>query len=195
MYFTIKRLFDIAFALSVLCLTSPILIIAMVLLRLETRGPIFFYQKRLGLNRKEFGILKLRTMTHRDRKIHEKIVPNHPEVTKVGWYLRRYKIDELPQFINVLMSDMSIVGPRPCVNGIEHLYNEDTASRFLVKPGVTSLAGVSGSIYLTWPEKWHYDKFYVENANFGLDIRIIVKTIAVVFLGEGRFLKAPGKSN
>ena len=123
-----------------------------------------------------------------------KVFKDNPEVTKVGYYLRRFKIDELPQFINVLLGTMTIVGPRPCLTNIEHLYNEDTKYRFQVKPGVTSLAGVRGSIYLSWPEKWHYDRVYVEKANLLLDIKIIIKTVLVVFLGEKKFLKVPIKS-
>ena len=193
MYIFFKRLFDIIFSLFILLLVSPILILSFILIKVESKGPIFFFQERLGLNKEVFNVFKLRTMTNKKREIHQKIVAGNPEVTKVGYYLRRFKIDELPQFINVLIGNMTIVGPRPCLKNIEHLYNEDTVYRFKVKPGVTSLAGVRGSIYLTWPEKWHYDRLYVENASFFFDIKIIVKTVLVVFIGEQKFLKPPTK--
>jgi lipopolysaccharide/colanic/teichoic acid biosynthesis glycosyltransferase len=194
MYIILKRLFDIFFSLFILFLTLPILLLSLILIKLESKGPVFFFQERLGLNGDVFHVFKLRTMTHIKRDFHEKILAGNIEVTKVGYYLRRFKVDELPQFINVLIGNMSIVGPRPCLKNIEHLYNQDTHYRFKVKPGVTSLAGVRGSIYLTWPEKWTYDKIYVENANFILDLRIIVKTILVVFIGEKKFLKVPTKN-
>lgn len=194
MYIFLKRLFDVLFSLVILFLISPILVLSMILIKLESKGPVFFFQERLGINGEVFKVFKLRTMTHKKRDVHQKIVAGNPEVTMVGYYLRRFKVDELPQFINVLIGNMSIVGPRPCLKNIEHLFNEDTFYRFKVKPGVTSLAGVRGSIYLTWPEKWYYDKIYVENANFLLDMRIIIKTILVVFIGEKKFLKVPTKN-
>lgn len=193
MFYFFKRIFDLVFSSIVLLLVSPILIVSIILIKVTSKGPIFFFQERLGLDKKVFKVYKLRTMTHKNRDVHQKIVAGNPEVTKVGHYLRRFKVDELPQFINVFIGDMTIVGPRPCLTNIDHLFNEDTPYRFKVKPGVTSLAGVRGSIYLTWPEKWYYDKVYVENANFLLDMRIIIKTILVVFIGEKKFLKVPTK--
>lgn len=194
MYSFFKRIFDLLFAISVLVIVGPVLLISIILLKLESKGPAFFFQDRLGLNGKVFKVFKLRTMTHKKREVHQQILKDNPEVTKVGYYLRRFKIDELPQFINVLLGTMSIVGPRPCLTNIEHLYTEDTKFRFLVKPGVTSLAGVRGSIYLSWPDKWYYDKLYVQNASLFLDLKIIVKTVLVVFVGEKKFLKLPSKN-
>lgn len=186
-----KRLFDILFSLTVLIMVSPILVIAIILVYITSKGPVFFFQERLGLHEKIFKVFKLRTMTHKVRKTHIQIFEGNPEVTKVGFYLRKYKIDELPQFFNVLMGDMSIVGPRPCLTNVQHLYDENTKFRFLVKPGVTSLAGVKGSIYLTWPQKWYYDKLYIENQSIIFDLKIIMKTVLVVLMGEKKFLKTP----
>jgi len=191
MYDFVKRIFDLFFSIIILLIISPVLIISITLLKYESKGPVFFFQDRLGLYGVVFKVFKLRTMTHKNRKVHKQVFKNDPEVTKVGYYLRRYKIDELPQFINVLMGSMAVVGPRPCLTNIEHLYNQDTKFRFKVKPGVTSLAGVRGSIYLSWPEKWHYDKIYAENANLLLDLKIIIKTVLVVLIGEKQFLKIP----
>src|SRR5690606_22776707 len=103
------------------------------------------------------------------------VFKNNPNITRVGYYLRRFKIDELPQIINVIKGDMSVVGPRPCLSTIQDKFDENTHYRFQLKPGLTSIAGVSGSIYLSWPEKWLYDKNYVENISFLLDLKIILK--------------------
>lgn len=184
-----KRLFDIMFAVTLLAvLIVPFLIVAF-LIKLESKGPIFFFQERLGLNRRKFNVFKFRTMTHKSREIQQ-VYKNDPEITKIGEILRRFKIDELPQIINVLNGDMSIVGPRPCVEIVVNKHNL-CDERFLDKPGLTSLAGVSGSIYLTWKEKDYYDKFYHYNKSFLFDIRIIILTLLVVLFGEQRFLKKP----
>jgi len=193
MYLVFKRAFDILFALVILCITSPIVIIAMILIKIESKGPIFFLQERLGYKKQIYNIIKLRTMTHKKRDVHIQVFKGNSEVTKVGAFLRRTKIDELPQFINVLVGDMSVVGPRPCLPTITNLYDHNTEYRFDVKPGITSLAGVKGSIYLTWPEKWLYDRIYVEKKSFLLDVKIIYTTILVVLMGEKKFLTKPNE--
>lgn len=191
MFKLVKRLFDILFSTLVLVMVMPVLLLGIVLVYTTSKGPIFFFQERLGLNEKVFKVFKLRTMTHKIRKTHVQVYEGNPEVTRVGYYLRKYKVDELPQFINVLIGDMSVVGPRPCLPNIQHLYDENTKIRFKVKPGITSLTGVKGSIYLTWPQKWYYDKVYVEKQSLWFDIKIIFKTIFVVLMGEKRFLEVP----
>lgn len=191
MFKLVKRLFDILFSTLVLVMVMPVLLLGIVLVYTTSKGPIFFFQERLGLNEKVFKVFKLRTMTHKIRKTHVQVYEGNPEVTRVGYYLRKYKVDELPQFINVLIGDMSVVGPRPCLPNIQHLYDENTKIRFKVKPGITSLTGVKGSIYLTWPQKWYYDKVYVEKQSLWFDIKIILKTIFVVLMGEKRFLEVP----
>jgi len=191
MFKLVKRLFDILFSTLVLVMVMPVLLLGIVLVYTTSKGPIFFFQERLGLNEKVFKVFKLRTMTHKIRKTHVQVYEGNPEVTWVGYYLRKYKVDELPQFINVLIGDMSVVGPRPCLPNIQHLYDENTKIRFKVKPGITSLTGVKGSIYLTWPQKWYYDKVYVEKQSLWFDIKIIFKTIFVVLMGEKRFLEVP----
>lgn len=191
MYLIFKRVFDFFFALVVLIVTSPIIIVALILTRIESPGPIFFTQERLGYKKKIYKVLKIRTMTHKKREVHVQILKGNSEVTKVGAFLRRTKIDELPQFINVLLGDMSVVGPRPCLPTITNLFDDNTPYRFEVRPGVTSLAGVKGSIYLSWPEKWLYDRIYVEKMSLFLDFKIIINTILVVLLGEEKFLVRP----
>ncbi|MBU1563998.1 MAG: sugar transferase [Proteobacteria bacterium] len=193
MYHTVfKRLFDLIFSTLVLLAISPILLVAMLWIKLDTPGPVFFLQERLGLNGNIFKVIKFRTMTHKPREVHHQVFQNDPEVTRSGSFLRKTKIDELPQFINVVFGDMSVVGPRPCLPVVRSKYRSvDSEKRFTVKPGVTSLAGVKGSIYLTWVEKFYYDRIYAENIKFTNDLKIIFKTVLVVFLGEKRFLEKP----
>jgi undecaprenyl phosphate N,N'-diacetylbacillosamine 1-phosphate transferase len=112
-------------------------------------------------------------------------------VTTVGVVLRRLKIDELPQILNILKGDMSIVGPRPCLPALENDFNEDGEIRLKVRPGLTGLAQTNGNIYLTWEERWKYDRNYVEKCNFVLDLKIVLKTVLIVFIGEEKFLKNP----
>jgi undecaprenyl phosphate N,N'-diacetylbacillosamine 1-phosphate transferase len=187
-----KPVFDLLFSAMVLLAISPILLAAMVWIKLDTPGPIFFLQERLGLNGSTFKVIKFRSMTDKKREIHHQIFQDDPEVTRSGLFLRKTKIDELPQFINVMLGDMSVVGPRPCLPAVRSKYkSEDSEKRFSVKPGVTSLAGVKGSIYLTWAEKFYYDRVYAENIYFLNDLKIILKTVLVVFVGEKRFLERP----
>jgi len=187
-----KQLIDFFLSLLALVLISPILVIAALLIKIDSKGPIFFLQERLGKDLKLFKVIKFRTMTHVERKVIVQTFKDSPEITTIGKYLRRFKIDELPQLLNVFLGDMAVIGPRPCLlQTMEKFGNADTPSRFKVKPGLSSNAGVNGSIFLTWDEKWWYDKDYVENVSFFLDIQIIVKTILVVILGEEKFLKKP----
>ena len=185
-----KRIFDILFSILVLSFLLIPLIVVAILIKLDSSGPIFFLQERMGLKKKDFKVIKFRTMTHKARDFSSQTFLGDPEITKIGHYLRRYKIDELPQFINVLNGTMSIVGPRPCLKvTYERFKDENTDYRFLVKPGVTSNAGVSGSIYLTWPEKWTKDKEYSKKVSFYYDIKLISYTVLVVLIGEEKFLK------
>lgn len=186
-----KRLFDFLVAFFGLLFISPILIISAVLVKLTSKGPLFFLQERLGKNGKIFKVYKFRTMTDKKREVNREIFKGDAEVTKVGYYLRRFKIDELPQILNILKGDMSLVGPRPCMPNQINDFNEDGKYRIKVTPGLTGLAQTNGNIFLTWEERWKYDREYVENISFLLDLKIIFKTIAIVFLGEEKFLKKP----
>ena len=186
-----KRLFDLIFVVPIAFVLFPIFIIVYFLIKFDSSGPVFFLQERLGINQEKFEVIKFRTMTNKPRNVEEQVYNNNPEVTKIGKWLRRYKIDELPQIINVLKGDMSVIGPRPCLPGTPEKFNLSTEFRFLVKPGLSSIAGVNGSIYLSWEEKWWYDEFYVKNVSFLLDLKIIIKTILVMFIGEDKFVKRP----
>jgi lipopolysaccharide/colanic/teichoic acid biosynthesis glycosyltransferase len=128
-------------------------------------------------------------MIHRPRISDREIIGRDPEVTRVGYWLRRFKIDELPQLVNVLKGNMSLVGPRPALPDQLVVYDNVAMKRLIVRPGLTGLAQVNGNIHLSWPERWCYDAEYVEYLSFKLDIGIIYRTIAVVVFGENRFSK------
>jgi len=186
-----KRLFDLAVCVPVFVLTLPLLIVTAVLVRLDSKGPVFFNQERLGRFGSTFLTYKFRTMTHRERVPSAEVLPGHSEVTRIGHWLRRFKIDELPQLLNILKGDMSLVGPRPALPEHIHDYDENGLRRLLAWPGLTGLSQVNGNIYLSWPERWMYDAEYVEKLSAVGDARILVRTVAVVFLGEERFLNRP----
>ena len=189
-FFKVLIDFTAAFVI-VLVVLIPMLVIAMLVL-LESSGPLFFRQERVGKDLKLFSVYKFRTMTHEKRTVGDKpIIGKADGVTKVGYYLRRYKIDELPQLLNVLLGDMSLVGPRPSVP--EQLANmsEEEQRRYSVRPGLTGLAQINGNIHLSWKERFVYDLEYVNKVTFWNDIKIIFKTIFIVILGEKKFINKP----
>lgn len=184
-----KNVIDWSVAFIGLVIISPLLVISAILIKTTSQGPVFFRQERLGKDKKVFKIYKFRTMTNKKRVV-EQTFKDDAEITKVGYYLRRFKIDEMPQILNILTGDMSLIGPRPCLPDVTEKYGLDEY-RFQVKPGLSSIAGVSGSIYLTWEEKWWYDKYYVENLSFLLDLKVFFKTFLVIIAGEEKFLEKP----
>lgn len=179
-----KRFIDIFISLTVILLLLPLLVFVAFLVKVTSSGPIFFKQQRLGKERAIFNIYKFRTMTNNARDFDVQVTNETLEVTSIGKVIRRLKIDELPQLFNVLKGDMSLVGPRPCLPSLVDEFNDDGRARLKVRPGLTGLAQVSGNIYLTWEERWKLDKKYVENQSLLLDLKIILRTVAVVFLGE-----------
>ncbi len=191
MYRHIKRILDVFFSIILLLLMFPIFLFTYAIIRLDSKGPFLFIQKRLGRNGRIFNAYKVRTMTNEVRHTHKEIFEGNPDVTKSGYFLRRFKIDELPQIINVFLGDMSFVGPRPALPQQIHEFNENAKVRLLVRPGLTGLAQVNGNIYLSWPERWIYDRQYVENLSFLLDVSIIIKTFKILLKGEAEFLKKP----
>ncbi len=191
-----KRVFDLVLSILTLITLAPIFVLVALLIILTSRGPVFFVQDRIGLNGKVFKAYKFRTMIHRPRIPDHEIIGRDPELTPVGYLLRRFKLDELPQlFFNVLKGDMSIVGPRPALPAQLSEYDEFALRRLEVRPGLTGLAQVNGNIYLPWSERWKYDVFYVDNLSFWLDIQIIVRTLFVIVLGEKRFRKCSAKGD
>lgn len=185
----IKRLLDI---LLVMVFILPLLIIGILfslLIRLDTKGKVFFKQERLGKNGKVFKIYKFRTMIENAEKVGTGIFTNDedPRITKVGHLLRKTSLDELPQIINIVKGEMSFVGPRPPVTYHPYKYEDydsEKVMRFNVKPGVTGLAQAYGRNTLTWDERIEYDVKYVKKVSFFLDCKIILKTIMSVIKKE-----------
>lgn len=187
----VKRLLDGVGAGMLLVIFSPLLLLGVMAVSLGSVGPIFFRQKRMGRALQPFTILKLRTM-HVDEKRAPGQTRNHdPGVFPAGRLLRRFKIDEIPQLLNVLRGDMSLIGPRPCLEESVGDMPEWAMERFAVRPGLTGLAQVRGNIELSWPERWRYDVRYVRDCSFRLDAAIAAATVLVVLLGERHLLRRP----
>lgn len=181
---SIKPFFDFTVSLTLLILASPIMLLVALVVKLDSPGPVIFMQDRLGMNYRVFRLYKFRTMTNNKNRASKQTFANDPEITRIGKFLRRSKLDELPQLFNILSGDMSFVGPRPSLPDLQNKFNEDGKVRIQVKPGLTNLAAVNGSIFLTWPERWVYDRKYVEEQGFLLDMSIMLKTVVVVIMGE-----------
>lgn len=187
----VKRAIDLVVATVALMALLPFLLLVAFLVKLTSSGPVFFRQVRLGHRGKLFQIYKFRTMTDKMRTANREIIGNDPELTIIGGCLRRLKIDELPQLLNILFGDMSIVGPRPAVPEHLSLYTETAFMRLLVKPGLTGLAQVNGNIHISWADRWEYDRQYVECISLSLDLQICFKTIAILVMGEDKFVQSP----
>ena len=180
----IKRILDIILSFLALVILSPLLILTAFLIRIKLGEPVFFKQLRPGKNEKIFGILKFRTMT--DAKDENgNLLPDEIRLTRFGQFLRSTSIDELPELLNILNGDMSIVGPRPLLVQYLERYNEEQKHRHDVKPGLTGLAQVNGRNGITWEEKFDYDLEYVKNITFYGDCKIIFQTVMKVFGREG----------
>ena len=180
----IKRILDIILSFLALVILSPLLILTAFLIRIKLGEPVFFKQLRPGKNEKIFGILKFRTMT--DAKDENgNLLPDEIRLTRFGQFLRSTSIDELPELLNILNGDMSIVGPRPLLVQYLERYNEEQKHRHDVKPGLTGLAQVNGRNGIIWEEKFHYDLEYVKNITFYGDCKIIFQTVMKVFGREG----------
>lgn len=195
-----KRAFDFCFALAALIGTSPLLIASAVAIKLTSKGPVFYPSERIGLDGKPFTMIKFRTMVQNaDNQIKDLLHLNEsaggmlfkirqdPRVTAVGRILRRFSIDELPQFINVLKQDMSVVGPRPPLMREVVKYNGDVKRRLLVKPGVTGLWQVNGRSDLPWDESVRLDLSYVDNWSMASDLLLIAKTLKAVVASDGAY--------
>lgn len=188
--FEFKRLFDFFISFAILLLLFPLFIIVAVLIKLDSKGPIFYLQSRVGENGRVFRIYKLRTMTNKERDPNVKqTYLQDPDITRIGGLLRRFKIDELPQIWNVFIGDMSLVGPRPALPSLYEKFGEIAKKRCEVRPGMTGWAQVNGNIYLPWEERLCLDREYVDRMSFMLDLRILVKTVAIVLFGEEKYIK------
>jgi undecaprenyl phosphate N,N'-diacetylbacillosamine 1-phosphate transferase len=180
----IKPLFDRLFALIGLLIASPILLIFTISLAIANAGKPFFFQLRPGKNEKIFRLVKFKTMN--DKRDNEgNLLSDAERLTKIGKFVRKTSLDELPQFVNVLIGGMSLVGPRPLLVQYLPLYNKSQKRRHNVKPGITGLAQVNGRNAISWEKKFEYDVWYVDNQSFLLDIKILFMTVLKVFKSEG----------
>ena len=179
-----KHLIDFIASLVALILLSPIFILVTVLLFIANQGKPFFFQARPGKDERIFNIIKFKTMN--DKKDENgNLLSDAERLTKVGAFVRKTSLDEIPQLINVLKGDMSLIGPRPLLVEYLPLYSEEQKKRHLVKPGITGWAQVNGRNAISWNQKFSYDVEYVGNLSLAIDVRIIFKTIIKVFNSEG----------
>ena len=176
----VKNIIDFLIALMGLLVLSPIIIIIIIISVIINKESPFFYQSRPGLEEKVFKIVKFKTMNDKKDK-NGKLLPDEKRLTKWGDFLRKSSLDEIPQLINVVKGDMSIVGPRPLRVRYLPYYTEEEKIRHTVKPGITGLAQVSGRNSLSWDEKLAIDVKYVKNLSFLLDIKILLKTVNKIF--------------
>lgn len=184
----IKRMFDIIFSGIGLLILLPLLVLTALVITITMPGPIFFKQQRAGKNGKLFNILKFRSMkVDKSAEFSHDTSKDLQRLTPFGKLIRRLKIDELPQLINVLIGDMSLVGPRPTFKEQTEHYSIRQMKRLDMRPGMTGLAQVNGNIALTWDERIEYDLEYVENFTILLDVKILFKTVLVVVFGEDKF--------
>lgn len=179
-----KRLLDIILSLLALVVLSPLLLILAILVRIKLGKPILFSQKRPGKNERIFTLYKFRTMTEQ-KDSDGNLLSDGERLTSFGKFLRSTSLDELPELFNILRGDMSIVGPRPLLVKYLSRYSVEQARRHEVRPGITGLAQVNGRNSITWEEKFAYDVLYVDTYSFWLDIKILLKTLAVVFRKDG----------
>jgi lipopolysaccharide/colanic/teichoic acid biosynthesis glycosyltransferase len=180
----IKPLSDRVIALLLLLLLLPVGLLLTVLLALVNGGRPFFFQPRPGLHGKIFSVIKFKTMTDkRDR--NGNLLPDHDRLTPLGKLVRKTSLDEIPQLLNVLMGDMSLIGPRPLLVEYLPLYNEEQQKRHAVRPGITGWAQVNGRNAISWERKFEYDVWYADNVSFELDMKIAWLTIQKVLRSEG----------
>lgn len=189
LYYLIKQTFDITISLFALLFLSPLFVLVSLLIKLDSPGPIFYKQVRIGVNGQPFSIIKFRTMKNDAEKNGPQWAnQNDSRITKIGHFLRKYRIDELPQFINIAAGDMSLIGPRPeRLVFIEEFEKElpDFRNRLQVKPGITGWAQIHGGYELTPKEKLEFDLYYIFNHSLVLDIKIMLKSIPVIVFAKG----------
>lgn len=195
----IKRLLDFILSLISFLVFLPFFILIAILIKVDSRGPILFKQERPGKNQKIFKIYKFRTMEKdavKYQKVGIEVTGSDTRITSFGKFLRRFKIDELAQLINILKGDMSIVGPRPTLPEYIEQYENWELKQFNVRPGLTGLAQINGNIYLERKEKSLYNIKYLESISFLNDFKIILKTFYIIFRGEDKFInKIDAKTN
>lgn len=179
-----KRAVDLLASIAALVLLVPVLVCIAIAIRVRLGAPIFFVQHRAGLGRKLFALVKFRTMTDA-RDPYGRLLSDADRLTGLGRWLRRWSLDELPEFLNVLKGEMSLVGPRPLIERYLPYFTEEESKRFRVKPGITGLAQVKGRNYATWDERLENDAFYADHVSFLLDCSILMRTLRMVCKAHG----------
>ncbi len=180
----LKPVFDFSASLVALLVFLPLFILITVALYFANSGKPFFFQQRPGKNGKIFKIVKFKTMTDA-KDVNGNLLPDAERLTTIGTFVRKTSLDEIPQLINVLKGDMSLIGPRPLLTQYLHLYNEFQNRRHEVKPGITGWAQVNGRNAISWDKKFEYDVYYVAHVSFRLDLKILFLTLKKVIIREG----------
>lgn len=182
--FYLKPFLDFTVALAAFILLSPVSLLVVVLLLIANKGKPFFFQARPGLNGKIFKVVKFKTMNDRKGK-DGKLLPDEKRITGIGAFIRKTSLDEIPQLLNVIKGEMSLVGPRPLLVEYLAFYSQQQLRRHEVKPGITGWAQVNGRNAISWEQKFDYDVWYVDHISFFLDARILLMTVKKVFKSEG----------
>ena len=184
-----SRALDLAVARLLIVVTAPLLGLAALAIKLESRGPVFYRQRRVGKDGRPFELLKLRTMVPGAESMGAGIyvLEGDPRITRTGRLLRRFSLDELPNLVNVLRGELAIVGPRPTVEEQVDGYTERQRRRLEVKPGITGWAQINGRTSLPWPERIELDVWYVEHRSLRLDLRILARTARLLATGHGLY--------
>lgn len=180
----LKPIFDYTFSFLLILILSPLLLLLIILLYFFNQKNVFFFQSRPGKNERVFRIIKFKTMTD-EKDQNGNLLPDEKRLTKMGRFVRKTSLDELPQLFNVLKGDMSFIGPRPLLVSYLTLYNDEQKKRHNIKPGITGWAQVNGRNAITWEQKFIFDVFYVNNISFTLDLKIFLLTIKKVLKSEG----------
>jgi lipopolysaccharide/colanic/teichoic acid biosynthesis glycosyltransferase len=185
----LTRALDVVLAAALLVVTAPLLALAALAIRLESRGPVFYRQLRVGRDGEPFELWKLRTMVPGAETMGAGIyvLEGDPRITRSGRLLRRFSLDELPNLVNVLRGEMSIVGPRPTVQEQVDRYTDRQRRRLEVRPGITGWAQINGRASLPWPERIELDVWYVEHRSLRLDVRILARTARMLATGRGLY--------
>ena len=184
-----RRLFDIVVAATALVLTAPLLLVAIVAIRLESRGGAFYRQRRVGQDGHEFDVIKLRTMVQGAEHVGAGLAVNagDPRITRVGKLLRRTSLDELPNLVNVLRGEMAIIGPRPTLPAQVAQYTDRERGRLAIRPGITGWAQVNGRASLPWAQRIELDLWYIEHRSWRLDLQILARSVRLLVQGDGLY--------
>ena len=198
MYRGIKRIMNLLCSFVGVIVLSPFFLIISLLIKVTSKGPVFFVHERVGLNGKKFKLIKFRTMVNNAEEMIASFSPEQkkewkenyklkddPRITKIGKFLRRTSLDELPQLINILKGDMSIVGPRPVVDEELNWYGDKKDKLLSVKPGLTGWWAVNGRSNVPYPERCDLELYYVDHISFALDVKIILKTLGAIIKKDG----------